>query len=66
MKASPVINSICLLSSLRQRRRPRWEEDSELCAEGERAKGPGDVGPGGKRTWWGLPDWVFKNSRPVL
>lgn len=66
MKASPVINSICLLSSLRQRRRPRWEEDSESCAKGGKAKGPGDVGPGGKKTWWGLPDWVFKNSRSVL
>lgn len=48
MKASPVINSICLLSSLRQRRRPRWEEDSESCAKGERAKGPGMLGLEGR------------------
>lgn len=54
MKASPVINSICLLSSLRQRRRPRWEEDSESCAKGGRAKGPGDVGPGGEEDLVGV------------
>lgn len=41
MKASLVINSICLLSSLRQKGRLRWEEDSEASARGM------DKGPGG-------------------
>lgn len=41
MKASLVINSICLLSSLRQKGRLRWEEDSEASAGGM------DKGPGG-------------------
>ena len=59
MKASPVINSVSLLSSLRQKRELRWEEDSESCARGGMAKGPGDAGPGGKRTQWWLQDWVF-------
>lgn len=68
MKASPVINSVSLLSSLRQKRELKWEEDSESCARGGMAKGPGGVGPGGKRTrtWWWLQDWAFKNSRALM
>ena len=39
-----IINSICLLSNLRRRRRPWWEGDSSSCARGGMAKEPGDVG----------------------
>lgn len=39
-----IINSLCLLSGLRQRRRPWWEGDLSSCAGGGMAKEPGDVG----------------------
>ena len=39
-----IINSIYLLSGLRQRRRPWWEGDLSSCAGGGMAKEPEDVG----------------------
>lgn len=59
-KTCLVINSTCLPPSLRQRRRPRWEGDSQPGAGGGMAGGPGHVGSGAKRTWWGLHDGDFK------
>lgn len=57
-----IINSICLLSGLRQRRRPWWEGDLSSCAGGGMAKEPGDVGLE-KENWLGvtiLNLWKFK------
>lgn len=66
MKASPVINSICLLSSLRQRGRLRWEKDSEASAGGM-AKGPGGCWAWRKENLVeGLHELVFRNSKAVI
>ena len=60
-----IINSICLLSGLRQRRRPWWEGDLSSCAGGGTLKNLGMLG-WRKRTWWELQYWIFGNSRAVM
>lgn len=66
MKASQVINSIYLLSSLEAKKRASWKGD--FCYWVLRRgmdKEPGDIGPGRESTCWELSHRVFRNSRTV-
>lgn len=55
MKASPVINSICLLSSPRREQEAPVGRGFIMTAGGGTAKEPREAGSGAERTWWGVP-----------